>query len=228
MAVNRVDFQVRTGELRSVIGPNGAGKTTFFNLLTGVLPPSGGSIFFKGADITGLPAHAVSRLGIARSYQVTNIFGDLTVFENVRIAAQSRVTHYRFWGRPDSLAAVNARAEEILGQLGLAPKRHALARELSHGEQRYLEIGIALATDPDFLLLDEPTAGMSPDETQRTAAFVRRLAGHVTIVVVEHDMEVVMGISDRITVLNYGEILAEGTPAEIRENPDVRRVYLRD
>jgi ABC-type branched-subunit amino acid transport system ATPase component/ABC-type branched-subunit amino acid transport system permease subunit len=228
IAVNRVDFQVRTGELRSVIGPNGAGKTTFFNLLTGVLPPSGGSIFFKGADITGLPAHAVSRLGIARSYQVTNIFGDLTVFENVRIAAQSRVTHYRFWGRPDSLAAVNARAEEILGQLGLAPKRHALARELSHGEQRYLEIGIALATDPDFLLLDEPTAGMSPDETQRTAAFVRRLAGHVTIVVVEHDMEVVMGISDRITVLNYGEILAEGTPAEIRENPDVRRVYLRD
>jgi ABC-type branched-subunit amino acid transport system ATPase component/ABC-type branched-subunit amino acid transport system permease subunit len=227
-AVNRVDFQVRTGELRSVIGPNGAGKTTFFNLLTGVLPPSDGRILFKGVDITGLPAHAISRLGIARSYQVTNIFGDLTVFENVRIAAQSRVTHYRFWGRPESLAAVNARAEEILQHLGLTGKRHALARELSHGEQRYLEIGIALATEPDFLLLDEPTAGMSPDETQRTAAFVRRLAGHVTIVVVEHDMEVVMGISDRITVLNYGEILAEGTPAEIRENPDVRRVYLRD
>jgi ABC-type branched-subunit amino acid transport system ATPase component/ABC-type branched-subunit amino acid transport system permease subunit len=227
-AVNRVDFQVRAGELRSVIGPNGAGKTTFFNLLTGVLPPSSGRILFKGRDITGLPAHAVSRLGIARSYQVTNIFGDLTVFENVRIAAQSRVTHYRFWGDADSLAAVNARAEEILRHLGLAPKRHARASELSHGEQRYLEIGIALATDPDFLLLDEPTAGMSPDETQRTAAFVRRLAGHVTIVVVEHDMEVVMGISDRITVLNYGEILAEGSPAEIRENADVRRVYLRD
>jgi len=227
-AVNRVDFQVRAGELRSVIGPNGAGKTTFFNLLTGVLPPSAGRILFKGRDITGLPAHAVSRLGIARSYQVTNIFGDLTVFENVRIAAQSRVTHYRFWGNADSLAAVNARAEEILRHLGLAPKRHARASELSHGEQRYLEIGIALATDPDFLLLDEPTAGMSPDETQRTAAFVRRLAGHVTIVVVEHDMEVVMGISDRITVLNYGEILAEGSPAEIRENADVRRVYLRD
>ena len=227
-AVNGVDFQVRTGELRSVIGPNGAGKTTFFNLLTGVLPPSGGRILFKGRDITGLPAHAVSRLGIARSYQVTNIFGDLTVYENVRIAAQSRVTHYRFWGRADALAQVNQRAEEILRHLGLAVQRHALARELSHGEQRYLEIGIALATDPDFLLLDEPTAGMSPDETRRTAAFVRRLAGHVTIVVVEHDMEVVMGISDRITVLNYGEVLAEGTPAEIRENVDVRRVYLRD
>jgi branched-chain amino acid transport system ATP-binding protein len=227
-AVNGVDFQVRRGELRSVIGPNGAGKTTFFNLLTGVLPPTAGRILFKGRDITRLPAHAVSRLGLARSYQVTNIFGDLTVFENVRIAAQSRVTHYRCWGSADRLTAVNARAEEILGLLGLGAKRHVRGAELSHGEQRYLEIGIALATDPDFLLLDEPTAGMSPEETQRTAAFVRKLAGHVTIVLVEHDMEVVMGISDRITVLNYGQVLAEGTPAEIRENPDVRRVYLRD
>jgi len=223
-----VSFEVPRGAIYGFIGPNGAGKTTFFNLLTGVLPPSAGRILFKGRDITGLPAHAVSRLGIARSYQVTNIFGDLTVYENVRIAAQSRVTHYRFWGRADALAPVNRRAEEIIVHMGLSAQRHALARELSHGEQRYLEIGIALATDPDFLLLDEPTAGMSPDETRRTAAFVRRLAGHVTIVVVEHDMEVVMGISDRITVLNYGEILAEGTPAEIRENADVRRVYLRD
>ncbi|HEU4439430.1 MAG TPA: branched-chain amino acid ABC transporter ATP-binding protein/permease, partial [Methylomirabilota bacterium] len=169
-AVNGVDFQVRAGELRSVIGPNGAGKTTFFNLLTGVLPPSGGRILFKGRDVTGLPAHRVSRLGIARSYQVTNIFGDLTVFENVRIAAQSRVTHYRFWGNAERLRSVSARADEILQHLGLAAKRDALARELSHGEQRYLEIGIALATEPDFLLLDEPTAGMSPDETRRTAA----------------------------------------------------------
>jgi ABC-type branched-subunit amino acid transport system ATPase component len=227
-AVNGVDFQVRRGELRSVIGPNGAGKTTFFNLLTGVLPPSKGRILFKGRDITNLPAHAVSRLGIARSYQVTNIFGDLSVFENIRIAAQSRVTHYRCWGNADRLRAVNERAEEILRLLGLGAKRHVRGAELSHGEQRYLEIGIALATEPDFLLLDEPTAGMSPEETQRTAAFVRKLAGHVTIVLVEHDMEVVMGISDRITVLNYGEVLAEGTPAEIRDNPDVRRVYLRD
>jgi branched-chain amino acid transport system ATP-binding protein len=227
-AVNGVDFQVRRGELRSVIGPNGAGKTTFFNLLTGVLPPTAGRIMFKGRDITRLPAHAVSRLGLARSYQVTNIFGDLSVFENVRIAAQSRVTHYRCWGSADRLTAVNARAEEILGLLGLGAKRHVRGAELSHGEQRYLEIGIALATDPDFLLLDEPTAGMSPEETQRTAAFVRKLAGHVTIVLVEHDMEVVMGISDRITVLNYGQVLAEGTPTEIRDNPDVRRVYLRD
>jgi ABC-type branched-subunit amino acid transport system ATPase component/ABC-type branched-subunit amino acid transport system permease subunit len=227
-AVNGVDFQVRRGELRSVIGPNGAGKTTFFNLLTGVLPPSKGRIVFKGRDITNLPAHAISRLGIARSYQVTNIFGDLSVFENVRIAAQSRVTHYRCWGSAERLSEVNERAEEILHLLGLGAKRHVRGAELSHGEQRYLEIGIALATEPDFLLLDEPTAGMSPEETQRTAAFVRKLAGQVTIVLVEHDMEVVMGISDRITVLNYGEVLAEGTPAEIRDNADVRRVYLRD
>jgi ABC-type branched-subunit amino acid transport system ATPase component len=227
-AVNRVDFAIRRGELRAVIGPNGAGKTTFFNVLTGVLPPSSGRIVFKGRDVTGLPAHAVSRLGVARSYQITNIFGDLTVFENVRIAAQSRVTHYRCWGSAERLTSVTARAEEILRLLGLVSKRHVRAAELSHGEQRYLEIGIALATDPDFLLLDEPTAGMSPDETRRTAEFVRKLAGRVTIVLVEHDMEVVMGVSDRITVLNYGQVLAEGTPAQIRDNADVRRVYLRD
>jgi branched-chain amino acid transport system permease protein len=228
IAVNGVDFHVRRGELRAVIGPNGAGKTTFFNMLTGVLTATRGRILFKGRDITRLPAHAVSRLGIARSYQITNIFGDLTVFENLRVAAQSRVTHYRFWGNADRLAAVNGRAEELLSFLGLAAKRDVRGAELSHGEQRYLEIGIALATDPDFLLLDEPTAGMSPEETQRTAAFVRALAGRVTIVLVEHDMEVVMGISDRITVLNYGQVLAEGTPAEIRDNAEVRRVYLRD
>ena len=228
MAVNGVDFHVRRGELRAVIGPNGAGKTTFFNMLTGVLGATRGRIIFKGRDITRLPAHAVSRLGIARSYQITNIFGDLTVFENLRVAAQSRVTHYRFWGNADRLAAVNERAGELLTLLGLTAKRDVRGAELSHGEQRYLEIGIALATDPEFLLLDEPTAGMSPEETQRTAAFVRELAGRVTIVLVEHDMEVVMGISDRITVLNYGQVLAEGTPAEIRDNADVRRVYLRD
>jgi branched-chain amino acid transport system permease protein len=227
-AVDGVDFQVRRGELRAVIGPNGAGKTTFFNMLTGVLPPSGGQILFQGRDITALPAYAVSRLGVARSYQVTNIFADLSVFENVRIAAQSRVTTYNLWSNADRLIEVNARAEHILQRLGLSLKRHLPAGALSHGEQRYLEIGIALATEPEFLLLDEPTAGMSPEETKQTAEFIRSLAGSVTIVLVEHDMEVVMGVSDRITVLNYGRILAEGTPAEIRDNADVRRVYLRD
>ncbi|MGH7334966.1 MAG: ABC transporter permease subunit [Candidatus Rokuibacteriota bacterium] len=227
-AVDAVDFQVQAGELRAVIGPNGAGKTTFFNMLTGVLPPSSGRILFRGRDITALPPHAVSRLGIARSYQVTNIFADLTVLENVRIATQSRVTTYNLWANADGLVEVNARAERILALLGLESKRHLLAGALSHGEQRYLEIGIALATEPAFLLLDEPTAGMSPEETKRTAEFIRHIAGSVTIVLVEHDMEVVMGVSDRITVLNYGRVLAEGTPAEIRDNADVRRVYLRD
>jgi branched-chain amino acid transport system permease protein len=227
-AVDGVDFQVRRGELRAVIGPNGAGKTTFFNMLTGVLPPTGGRILFKGQDITALPPHAVSRLGMARSYQVTNIFADLTVFENLRIAAQSRVTTFSLWRNADSLREVTARARRMLALLGLEAKGELPAGALSHGEQRYLEIGIALATEPDFLLLDEPTAGMSPEETRQTADFIRAIAGTVTIVLVEHDMEVVMGVSDRITVLNYGKVLAEGAPAAIRENPDVRRVYLRD
>jgi branched-chain amino acid transport system ATP-binding protein len=227
-AVDAVDFQVRPGELRAVIGPNGAGKTTFFNMITGVLSPTGGQILFQGRDITALPAYAVSRLGIARSYQVTNIFADLTVLENVRIAAQSRVTTYNLWANADRLVGVNERAATILAMLGLQEKRDLLAGALSHGEQRYLEIGIALATEPAFLLLDEPTAGMSPEETKRTAEFIRSIAASVTIVLVEHDMEVVMGVSDRITVLNYGKVLAEGTPAEIRGNADVRRVYLRD
>jgi len=225
-AVDGVHFQVRRGELRAVIGPNGAGKTTFFNMLTGVLPPSGGQVLFRGQDITALPAHAVSRLGIARSYQVTNIFADLTVLENVRIAAQSRVTTYNLWANADRLVEVNARAERMLALLGLSAKRHLLAGELSHGEQRYLEIGIALATEPEFLLLDEPTAGMSPEETKQTAEFIRGLAGSVTIVLVEHDMEVVMGVSDRITVLHQGQVLAEGTPEEIRANERVQQTYL--
>ncbi len=227
-AVDGVDFQVRRGELRAVIGPNGAGKTTFFNMLTGVLPPTDGRIVFKGRDITALPPHAVSRLGMARSYQVTNIFAELTVLENLRIAAQSRVTTFSLWRNADTLAEVTARAERMLALLGLGAKRDLPAGALSHGEQRYLEIGIALATEPEFLLLDEPTAGMSPEETKHTADFIRTIAGTVTIVLVEHDMEVVMGVSDRITVLNYGKVLAEGSPAEIRENADVRRVYLRD
>jgi branched-chain amino acid transport system ATP-binding protein len=227
-AVDGVDFQVRRGELRAVIGPNGAGKTTFFNMLTGVLPPTDGRILFKGRDITALPPHAVSRLGVARSYQVTNIFADLTVLENLRIAAQSRVTTFSLWRNADALTEVTARGERMLALLGLGARRDLLAGALSHGEQRYLEIGIALATEPEFLLLDEPTAGMSPEETKQTADFIRTIAGTVTVVLVEHDMEVVMGVSDRITVLNYGKVLAEGSPAEIRENPDVRRVYLRD
>jgi branched-chain amino acid transport system ATP-binding protein len=227
-AVQGVSLSLPAGQVTALVGPNGAGKTTVFNLITGNLRADEGRATLRGQSILGLRPWQVARLGVARSYQVTNIFGDLTVFENLRIAAQSRVTHYRCWGNAERLTAVNARAADILRLLGLHLKRDVRAAELSHGEQRYLEIGIALATDPDFLLLDEPTAGMSPEETRRTAEFIRKLAGRVTIVLVEHDMEVVMGISDRITVLNYGQVLADGTPAEIRQNADVRRVYLRD
>jgi branched-chain amino acid transport system ATP-binding protein len=191
-----------------------------------VLPPSQGRVLFRGRDVTRLPTHEVSRLGVARSYQITNIFGDLPVFENLRIAAQSRVTHYRCWGNADRLAAVNARAEEMLRLLGLGAKRDVRAAELSHGEQRYLEIGIALATDPEFLLLDEPTAGMSPEETDETMALIRELAARRTVVLVEHKMKLVMKISDRITVLHQGQVLAEGTPDEIRANAVVQQTYL--
>jgi branched-chain amino acid transport system ATP-binding protein len=170
----------------------------------------------------------VARLGIAKSYQITNVFPHLTVHENVRVAVQGHARAFNFWSRADRLVEVSERATRLLETVGLVHKRDGLAAHLSHGEKRHLEIGIALASDPALLLLDEPTAGMSPDETRRTAEFVRKLAGRVTIVLVEHDMEVVMGVSDRITVLNYGQVLAEGTPAEIRDNADVRRVYLRD
>jgi branched-chain amino acid transport system ATP-binding protein len=227
MAVVDVNFAVERGELRAIIGPNGAGKTTFFNMIAGNLPPTRGEIYFKGQDITALPPHRRSHLGIGRSYQITNIFPDLSTLENLRVAAQSRTIHYNMWRDADTLAEVNRKAEEILRYTNLMDKWDTPAADLAHGEQRYLEIGIALATEPELLLLDEPTAGMSPEETGNTADFIRRLSKDCTIILVEHDMEVVMGISDRITVLHYGEALAEGTPEEIRQNPEVQRVYLR-
>ena len=227
MAVLDADFAVEPGEVRAIIGPNGAGKTTFFNMLAGNFPPTRGQIYFKGREITALPPHRRSLLGIGRSYQITNIFPDLTAFENVRVAVQSRTVHYDMWRDADHLTDVNGRAEEILRSVELLDRRHVPSADLAHGEQRYLEIGIALATNPELLLLDEPTAGMSPEETRKTAEFIKRIAKDLTIILVEHDMEVVMGISDRITVLHYGEVLAEGTPEAIRENPEVQRVYLR-
>jgi branched-chain amino acid transport system ATP-binding protein len=227
MAVLDVDFAVERGEIRAIIGPNGAGKTTFFNMIAGNLPPTRGQILFKGRDITSLPAHRRSLLGVGRSYQITNLFPNLSAFENLCVAAQSRATHYNMWRDGERLADVNGRAEEILRSINLEAKRETPAADLAHGEQRYLEIGIALATDPELLLLDEPTAGMSPEETGQTAAFIKRIAKDLTIILVEHDMEMVMGISDRITVLHYGEVLADGPPDAIRENPEVQRVYLR-
>ncbi|MBI4246275.1 MAG: ABC transporter ATP-binding protein [Candidatus Rokubacteria bacterium] len=226
LAVDRVDFTVRRGELRSIIGPNGAGKTTFFRLIAGELHPSSGRIIFQGRDITGLPQHAVARLGIAKSYQITNVFPHLSVLENVRVAAQGPARAFDFWSRRDRLGDPRERARALLEAVGLADKAGLLAAHLSHGGKRHLEIAIALAADPALLLLDEPTAGMSPEETDETIVLIRQLAVGRTVVLVEHKMKVVMGISDRITVLHQGQVLAEGTPEEIRANQIVQRTYL--
>jgi branched-chain amino acid transport system ATP-binding protein len=226
-ALNRVNFAVGRDEIRAIIGPNGAGKSTFFNCLTGVLRPSSGRILFGNAEITGLSPDRISHKGIARSYQITNILPNATALENVRIAAQSRrhgwslLSHYRAY------RDIIDKAEAALDAVGLGGKAGELAANLSHGEQRNLEIGIALATEPRLLCLDEPTAGMSAAETHDTMELVRRIAKDLTILIVEHDMQVVMELAQRITVLHYGEILADGTPSEIQQNPRVLEVYLK-
>jgi len=226
IAVDRVDVTIAKGELRSIIGPNGAGKTTFFRLISGEMAPSSGRIFFDGRDITGLPQHTVVRLGIAKSYQITNVFPHLSVHENVRVAVQGHARSFNFWSRADGLREVHDRASALLQTVGLAVKRDLLAAHLSHGEKRHLEIGIALASNPALLLLDEPTAGMSPEETDETMRLIRELAAGRTVILVEHKMKVVMKISDRITVLHQGQVLAEGTPEAIRANDRVQQTYL--
>jgi len=227
MALNGVNLAVRAGEVRAVIGPNGAGKSTLFNCLTGVVRPTSGRILFEGQDIAGLPPHLISRRGIARSYQITNVLPGATVLENVRIAAQSRRHGWSLLRHHRSFPDILDRARGVLASVGLAAQEDELAANLSHGEQRHLEIGIALATQPRILLLDEPTAGMSGAETHQTVDLIRRIARDLTILVVEHDMEVVMGLAHTITVLHYGELLAEGSPAEIQANPRVQEVYLK-
>ena len=226
LAVNAVDFEVRAGELRSVIGPNGAGKSTFFKLIAGELPPTSGRVLFDGEDITGWPHFAVSRRGIAKSYQITTIFPELSVFENVRVAVQCRRTVMNCWSRADRLDAVAATAREILRAVELDGRADLPATHLGHGLQRHLEIAIALGCNPKLLLLDEPTAGMSPEETERTIALIKRIAAGRTVILVEHKMKVVMTISDRITVLHQGAVLAEGSPADIRADDRVQQVYL--
>ncbi|MGH7416182.1 MAG: ABC transporter ATP-binding protein [Candidatus Rokuibacteriota bacterium] len=226
VAVDRVSVSVRRGELRSIIGPNGAGKTTFFRLISGELAPTAGRIWFDGRDITGLPQHVVARLGIAKSYQITNVFPRLTVLENVRVAVQGAGRAFDFWSRADRLGAVRERAQTLLGTVSLGAKADLLAAHLSHGEKRHLELAIALASDPVLLLLDEPTAGMSPEETDETMRLIRELATGRTVVLVEHKMKVVMKVSDRVTVLHQGQVLAEGSPDDIRANETVQRTYL--
>ena len=226
-ALSQVNFEVQRDEIRAIIGPNRAGKSTFFNCLTGVLRPTGGRIIFNGEEITGLPSNAISQKGIARSYQITNILPNATTLENVRIAAQSRRHAWNMVSHHSGFADINQKAEAALDSVGLLDKANELAANLSHGQQRNLEIGIALATEPSLLCLDEPTAGMSAAETHDTMQLVRRIAKNLTILIVEHDMQVVMELADRITVLHYGEILAEGSPDEIQQNPRVLEVYLK-
>jgi branched-chain amino acid transport system ATP-binding protein len=227
-AVHRVNFGVQEGQLKAIIGPNGAGKTTLFNLIAGVYIPSSGEILFKGKNITSKNLYQISQMGITKTYQITHIFPRLSVFENVRISAQSRKTAYNFWRKAESFSQLNDKAMEILELVKLADSSARLATTLSHGERKYLEIGIALATDPTILLLDEPTAGMSPAETVEATKVIRDLTDKLklTVILVEHDMSVVMEISDEIMVLYEGVKLTEGSPEEISNNERVQDVYL--
>ncbi len=229
VAVNGVSMLVEEGELRAVIGPNGAGKTTFFNLVSGFFPPTSGRIYFDGKDVTDVPPHERVRLGIARTFQITEIFPELTVRENLRIAVEVTTGHrLAMWLSRRADGEVRARVGELLELAGLGGKADRLVGELSHGDQRATEIMMSLALEPRLLLLDEPTAGMSDQETYAIAQLVRRLhkERRLTILLVEHDMRVIFHLADRITVLSEGAILAEGSPDEIGRNERVQTAYL--
>jgi branched-chain amino acid transport system ATP-binding protein len=229
VAVANVSIKVKPNTIHSIIGPNGAGKTTFFNLLSGNLDPSAGRVFYKGRDITHLPLHRTAHLGIGRSFQITNIFPNLTVLENIRLACQALgKDNFKFTRANKSFNIYEDRAWEIAKQVGLENEALLLARTLPHGGQRKLELGIILASDPEVLLLDEPTAGMAAEQVPELIELIRNvhMAGDKTVMLVEHNMNVVMSISDFITVMHQGQVLAEGTPAEIAANEVVQSAYL--
>ncbi len=222
-----IDLEVREGERHAVIGPNGAGKSTLFNIITGRYAPRSGHVLYRGRDITGAAPHRIARLGVGRSFQIINTFPRLTVFQNVRSAVLSR-RHMRLdaWSLLDRQADVSREAEETLGMVGLLNRRDVPASELSYGDQRELEIALTVATRPDLVMLDEPTAGLNSEDTRRAVALIRQVTEGRTLVMVEHDMEVVFNLADRISVIYYGRVLATGTPDEIRTNEEVKRAYL--
>jgi branched-chain amino acid transport system ATP-binding protein len=227
IATNRVDLQILEGETHAVIGPNGAGKTTLIAQLAGDLPPDAGTIAFAGRNITQLAAPARCRLGLARSFQITSVFRDFTALDNVALAVQAHAGHsFRFWRPARRDAALRRPAHTVLQSVGLGARADVLAANLAHGEQRQLEIAMVLATRPRLLLLDEPMAGMGLEESQRMIDLLRTLKGAHTLLLVEHDMDAVFALADRISVMVYGRIIASGAPDEIRASPAVREAYL--
>jgi branched-chain amino acid transport system ATP-binding protein len=226
VALGGISVGFRSGELTSIIGPNGAGKSSFFNVISGARKPTEGKIVFEGKDITGLPQHKFVHAGISKSFQITNIFPQLSTHENVRIAAQAPIAGKDFWTKRANLVATDEIARALLVEVGLEEAGQKVAAELAHGQQRALEIAMALACSPRLLLMDEPTAGMSPEETNDMIRLIERLAADRTVILVEHKMKMVLGISKRVIVLHHGELLADGSPDEVRNDAEVKRVYL--
>lgn len=225
--IRDVNLKVAAGERHAIIGPNGAGKSTLFNLISGYMVPSKGEILLRDQVVSGLPPYQINRRGLSRSFQVTNVFANMTVWENLRCAVLWATGHrYAFWKSVDNLPEVRDRTARILQDISLTSRRDIPAGLLTYAEQRALEIGITIAGGADVILLDEPTAGMSHAETERAVALIRRLTEGRTLLIVEHDMSVVFGLADRISVLVYGKIIASGTPEEIRNNPKVKEAYL--
>ena len=229
IAVDDVSLKVHRRSLHSIIGPNGAGKTTLFNLLSGNLEPSAGQVLYKGRDITHRPLYRTIHMGIGRSFQITNIFPNLTVLENIRLACQAMGKHnFHFWRAANSLKIYEERAWEVAQKVGLGSRALTLARTLPHGDQRKLELGMILAPDPEVLLLDEPTAGMAAEQVPELLHLIQEIqrSGDKTVMLVEHNMNVVMAVSDAISVMHQGRLLAQGTPSEIASNPEVQTAYL--
>ncbi len=227
VAINEVGIGFEENRLTSIIGPNGAGKTTLFNLLTGLIKPDAGKVHFKGKEITDYPPHRIVKEGIARSFQISNVFTELPLFENIRIAVQAEKGHgFEMLSSINSLDKVNGRTSEIIKTIGLDGKEDIITKNLSYGDKRILEIGIALASNPKVLLLDEPTSGLASRETGKMTEFIQSLSRGLTLIVIEHDMNLVLSISDHIIVLHQGRVIAEGTPDGIKQNDEVQEAYL--